>query len=80
MEKERAKAADDALFEALGKNKKRKKRKLILTVVSIVLVAAWAASAATLTADPTKKPKYQTCRGGVHPSCGTVIYYFLLPI
>ena len=31
---------DDALFETLGKNKKRKKRKIILTVVSIVLVLA----------------------------------------
>lgn len=31
---------DDALFETLGKNKKRKKRKIIITVVSIVLVIA----------------------------------------
>ena len=31
---------DDALFEALGKNKKRKKRRIILTVVSILLVLA----------------------------------------
>ena len=31
---------DDALFEALGKNKKRKRRKIIITVVSIVLVLA----------------------------------------
>ena len=31
---------DDALFEALGKNKKRKKRKILITVVSIVLVLA----------------------------------------
>ena len=31
---------DDALFEALGKNKKRKKRKIIITVLSIVLVLA----------------------------------------
>lgn len=31
---------DDALFEALGNNKKRKKRKIILTVVSILLVLA----------------------------------------
>ena len=31
---------DDALFEVLGKNKKRKKRKIIITVVSIVLVLA----------------------------------------
>ena len=31
---------DDALFEALGKNKKRKKRRIIITVVSIVLVLA----------------------------------------
>lgn len=29
---------DDALFETLGKNKKRKRRKIILTVTSIVLV------------------------------------------
>ena len=34
---------DDALFEALGKNKKRKKRRIILTVVSILLVLAVAA-------------------------------------
>ena len=31
---------DDALFETLGKNKKRKKRKIITTVVTIVLVLA----------------------------------------
>ena len=31
---------DDALFEALGKTKKRKKRRIILTVISIVLVLA----------------------------------------
>ncbi len=31
---------DDALFETLGKNKKRKKRKIIITVVSIVLILA----------------------------------------
>ena len=31
---------DDALFEALGKNKKRKRRKIILTVVSILVVLA----------------------------------------
>ena len=31
---------DDALFETLGKNKKRKKRKIIITVISIVLVLA----------------------------------------
>ena len=31
---------DDALFEALGKNKKRKKRKILITVVSILLVLA----------------------------------------
>lgn len=33
---------DDALFEALGKSKKRKKRKIIRTVVSIVLILALA--------------------------------------
>ena len=31
---------DDALFEALGKNKKRKRRRIITTVVSVVLVLA----------------------------------------
>ena len=31
---------DDALFEALDKNRKRKRRKIIITVVSIVLVVA----------------------------------------
>lgn len=31
---------DDALFEALGKNKKRKKRRIILTAAAIVLVLA----------------------------------------
>ena len=31
---------DDALFEALGKNKKRKKRRVIVTVISVVLVLA----------------------------------------
>lgn len=34
---------DDALFETLGKNKKRKRRKIIITVVSILLVVAIAA-------------------------------------
>ena len=34
---------DDALFETLGKNKRRKKRKIILTVVAIILVLAIAA-------------------------------------
>ena len=31
---------DDALFEALGKNKKRKRRKIIITIVVILLVLA----------------------------------------
>ena len=31
---------DDALFEALGRNKKRKKRRIFITVISIVLVLA----------------------------------------
>ena len=31
---------DDALFETLGKNKKRKKRRIIITVISVVLVLA----------------------------------------
>ena len=31
---------DDALFEALGKNKKRKRRRILITVVSIVTVLA----------------------------------------
>ena len=31
---------DDALFEALGKNKKRKKRKIIITVVSVLVILA----------------------------------------
>ena len=31
---------DDALFETLGKNKKRKKRRILITVVSIVLTLA----------------------------------------
>ena len=31
---------DDALFEALDKNKKKKRRKIIITVVAIVLVVA----------------------------------------
>lgn len=31
---------DDALFEALGKNKKRKRRRIIITVVSILLAVA----------------------------------------
>ena len=34
---------DEALFEALGKNKRRKRRSIIITVVSIVLVLAIAA-------------------------------------
>lgn len=36
---------DDALFEALGKNKKRKTRRLIITVVSIVVALAMIAIA-----------------------------------
>ena len=35
---------DDALFEALGKNKKRRRRRILLTVVSILLVLAVAAA------------------------------------
>ena len=31
---------DDALFEALGKNKRRKRRKIIITVIAIVLILA----------------------------------------
>ena len=31
---------DDALFEALGKSKKKKRRKIVRTVISIVLIAA----------------------------------------
>ena len=31
---------DDALFEALGKNKKRKRRRIIIAAVSILLVLA----------------------------------------
>ena len=34
---------DDALFEALGKNKKRKRRRILLTVVSVILVLAMVA-------------------------------------
>ena len=34
------KEKDDALFEALGKHKKRRRRKIIITVVSILLVLA----------------------------------------
>ena len=34
---------DDALFEALGKNKKRRRRRILITVVSIVVVLAIAA-------------------------------------
>ena len=37
--------ADDALFEALGKNKKKKQRRIIIAVVSAVLVVAIAAVA-----------------------------------
>ena len=36
---------DEALFEALGKNKKRRRRKVIVTVISIVLVLAMIAVA-----------------------------------
>ena len=35
-----AASKDDALFEALGKNKKRKRRRIFITVVSIVMVLA----------------------------------------
>ena len=40
-----AEQKDDALFEALGKNKKRKKRRIIIIVVSAVLALAIAAVA-----------------------------------
>ena len=39
---------DDALFEALDKNKKRKKRKILITVGSVVLVLAVALTATVL--------------------------------
>ena len=38
-----AEQRDEALFEALGKNKKRKRRRIIITVISILLVLAIAA-------------------------------------
>lgn len=40
MSKQTDSQRDDALFEALGKSKKKRKRKIIITIVSIVLVVA----------------------------------------
>ena len=56
---------DDALFEALGKNKKKKKRKIIITVVSIVLVIAILATVGVLFLRRRVREQFATSSGEV---------------
>lgn len=44
QEKQEKEQRDDALFEALGKNKKKRRRRIVITVISVVLVLAIAAA------------------------------------
>lgn len=56
---------DDALFEALGKNKKRRKRKIIITVVSIVLVLAMIAVVGVSFLQRRVREQFASSRGEV---------------
>ena len=56
---------DDALFETLGKNKKRKKRKIIITVVSIVLVLAVIAAVGVSFLQRQVREQFATSQGEV---------------
>ena len=56
---------DDALFETLGKNKKRKRRKIIITVVSIVLVLAMIAVAGITILQRKVREQFASFRGEV---------------
>ena len=56
---------DDALFETLGKNKKRKRRRIILTVVSIVLVLAIIAVAGVAFLRKRVREEFASCQGEI---------------
>ena len=56
---------DDALFEALGKNKKRKKRRIITTVVSVVLVLAIVAAVGVSFLQRRVREQFATSQGEV---------------
>ena len=56
---------DDALFAALGKNKKRKRRKIIITVVSIVLVLAIVAVVGVTTLQKRVREEFAASAGEV---------------
>ena len=56
---------DDALFEALGKNKKRRRRRIILTVVSILLVLAIAAVVGVSLLQRRVREQFATSQGEV---------------
>ena len=56
---------DDALFETLGKNKRRKKRKIILTVISIVLVLAIVAVVGVTIAQKRVREQFASNQGEV---------------
>ena len=66
---------DDALFEALGKSKKRKKRKIIITVVSIVLILAIVAIVAVSILQKKVREQFASAAGEVlsyEVSTGTI--------
>ena len=56
---------DDALFEALGKNKKRKKRKILITVASIVVVLAIIAVAGVSFLQQQVRERFASSQGEV---------------
>ena len=56
---------DDALFETLGKNKKRKKRRIIITVVSIVAVLAIVAVVGVILLRQKVREEFATNQGEV---------------
>lgn len=56
---------DDALFEALGKSKKRKKRRIIITVVAIVVVLAIIAVIAVSVLKRRVQEQFTTSQGEV---------------
>ena len=56
---------DDALFETLGKNKKRKKRRIIITVVSILLVLALVAALGVAFLQRRVREEFATSQGEI---------------
>lgn len=56
---------DDALFEALGKNKKRRKRRIRITVLSTVLVLAVTAAAGIVFLRRQVREQFSSSRGEV---------------